>query len=660
MTGKHHLATVATLAGLSILMGAWELAVTRLASLYFFFDVAYLAIAVCLFLFGMGALWARRYGQSLGLTAPSLALVLLLPIAWWSIAYYEMPWILLLFAWPFALYGVASTIAWHRMADGRSRSWLYSAELAGLLIGLVLAGPAVISHLPMAVLDGPGIRTHLRDTVEREGLVNHESSTSAYARTDFIQTTRDSVAYLFTDGMFVTRSVEWAGESSRFADPYVEYLAQLKRLALLTSDRDRVLLLGAGAGFDLAVALQMDAKEIDAVEVNADTLSYARSLDDWAGGVMKNPAVTVHLAEARRFVAGSGERWNHINLTLMQTSPALGRGRSHVDGRVLTVEAIADYLDHLEPYGALSIIQNLPQLADRTRENVLAAIDGDTEHILEWHLLPGDEHNPFAYLLVVRNEPFTAGERNELADAASQFDVAEVTGSAGMNAAPVTDDRPFLFEMDLRMYSYALIASTLALCGLLGLAAVGRNTRGQNTRVIAATITGAVAMGIQVLVVYLMQAALGIPSLAFGLGLAAVLGGAGLGALTFGRTLGKATRWRECAAFAALGILLLALLGPSIAEYCVVSDIQRAGFIMALFVGICCLPSGLPFLAVIDACHELPGRGEGIAIGADGLGGILGAAGATAIAMLFGFSVVGWSLVLGFVLFSVMRPGQAK
>ena len=127
----------------------------------------------------------------------------------------------------------------------------------------------------------------------------------------------------------------------------VEDLARLKRMALLSGERDRVLLLGAGAGFDMAVALQSGAQHIDAVEVNPQTIEFGRELDAWAGGALSNPKVHIHLAEARRFMAGSNDRWDHINLTLLQTSPAIGRGRSHVDGRVLTVEAVQTYLNHL-------------------------------------------------------------------------------------------------------------------------------------------------------------------------------------------------------------------------------------------------------------------------------------------------------------------------
>ena len=48
----HHLGTVLALAAAATLLGAWELAVTRLASVVYFFDLTYLALAVCLFRVG--------------------------------------------------------------------------------------------------------------------------------------------------------------------------------------------------------------------------------------------------------------------------------------------------------------------------------------------------------------------------------------------------------------------------------------------------------------------------------------------------------------------------------------------------------------------------------------------------------------------------------
>ena len=56
----HHLVTVLALAAAAILLGAWELTITRLASVLYFFDLTYLALAVCLFGLGAGALWTKQ------------------------------------------------------------------------------------------------------------------------------------------------------------------------------------------------------------------------------------------------------------------------------------------------------------------------------------------------------------------------------------------------------------------------------------------------------------------------------------------------------------------------------------------------------------------------------------------------------------------------
>ena len=285
----HHLLTVLALAAAAILLGAWELVVTRLASVFYFFDLTYLALAVCLLGLGAGALWTRRYDSRLRLSVVLVLLPTLMPISWWLISRYDAAWIGGLFALPFVLFGAASTLAFHSMTNPRERVHLYAAEVVGAALGLVLVGPMVVPWLPMDVLGEIGTQTHLRDVVDTEGLRQHRYDASAYARTDMLHTNRESVAYVFTDAMFVTRSVKWDGESTYSDDPYVEDLSRLKRMALLSGTgggtggdtgaggRDRVLLLGAGAGFDMAVALQSGAQRIDAVEVNPQTIEFGRN-----------------------------------------------------------------------------------------------------------------------------------------------------------------------------------------------------------------------------------------------------------------------------------------------------------------------------------------------------------------------------------------------
>lgn len=657
---RHHLVTVLALAAAAILLGAWELAVTRLASVVYFFDLTYLALAVCLFGLGAGALWTRRYGSRLRLSVLLVLLPALMPISWWLISRYDAAWIGGLFALPFVLFGAASTLAWHRMANPGARVHLYVGEVVGAALGLVLVGPMVVPLLPMDVLGEIGIQTHLRDVAYSEGVREHRYQASAYARTDLLHTYRESVAYVFTDAMFVTRSVKWDGESAFFDDPYVEDLARLKRMALLSGGRDRVLLLGAGAGFDMALALQSGAQRVDAVEVNPQTIDFGLELDAWAGGVLSDPKVNIHLAEARRFVAASDDRWDHINLTLLQTSPAIGRGRSHVDGRVLTVEAVQSYLDHLRPLGILAVIQNTPLLAERTRLSVLGANGGHSDRIAKLRL-PTSQHadNPFNHLLLARNEAFDEAELDQIRLLASELGAEFVLDQIGSDGAPATDDRPFLFEPGYRNVAPGLAAGGLALMVLLAVFGWERKAPGNIARSGAAALVGIVTMALQVLVVYRVQSAVGSPALAIGLAIASVLVGAGVGALLLGSSLPQPVIWRRGGILAAAGVMALTLFGPTVAEISAsVEEISAAALIMTTFTAICCLPTGLPFLAVIQSCRSVAGHGEGLAIGCDGLGGIIGAAGATVVAMTLGFNMLGWLLVAGFVGFALIEPAD--
>ncbi len=655
---RHHLVTVLALAAAAILLGAWELAVTRLASVFYFFDLTYLALAVCLFGLGAGALWTRRHGSRLRLTVLLVLLPTLMPICWWLISRYDAAWIGGLFALPFVLFGAASTLAWHRMTHHGERVHLYVAEVVGAALGLVLVGPLVVPWLPMDVLGEIGIQTHLRAVVDSEGVREHRHDASAYARTDLLHTYRESVAYVFTDAMFVTRSVKWDGESTFFDDPYVEDLARLKRLALLSGGRDRVLLLGAGAGFDMALALQSGAQRIDAVEVNPQTIDFGRELDTWAGGVLGNPKVHIHLEEARRFVAASNDRWDHINLTLLQTSPAIGRGRSHVDGRVLTVEAVQAYLDHLRPLGILAVIQNSPLLAERTRLSVLGANGGQSDRIAELRL-PTSQHadNPFNHLLLARNEPFDEADLGRIRLLASELGAEFVLGQSGLDGRPATDDRPFLFEPGYRNVAPALAAGGLALLVLVAVFGRERRAPGNVIRGGAASLVGMVTMALQVLVVYRVQSAVGSPALAIGLAIASVLVGAGVGALLLGSRIPQPVMWRRGGILAAAGVMVLTVAGPTVADFSAsVEEISAAALLMTTFTAICCMPTGLPFLSVLQSCRSVAGHGEGLAIGCDGLGGIIGAAGATVVAMTMGFNMLGWLLVVGFVGFALLEP----
>ena len=289
---------------------------------------------------------------------------------------------------------------------------------------------------------------------------------------------------------------------------------------------------------------------------------------------------------------------------------------------------------------------------------MLAANGGHSDHIVELRLpISQDVYNPFNHLLLARNEAFDEAELDELRLLASELGAELVPDQTGLDGRPTTDDRPFLFEPGFFNVAYALVAGALALMELVVVFGWERKAPGNIVRGSAAALVGMVTMALQVLVVYRVQSAVGSPALAIGLALASVLVGAGMGALLLGSRFQQPVMWRRTGILAAGGVLVLTVVGPTIADFSAsVEAIPAAALLMTTFTALCCMPTGLPFLAVIQSCKSVAGHGEGLAIGCDGLGGIIGAAGATIVAMTLGFNMLGWLLVVGFVGFALLQP----
>jgi len=122
-------------------------------------------------------------------------------------------------------------------------------------------------------------------------------------------------------------------------------------------ERPRVLVLGAGAGSDVLLALHNGAASVDAVELNAQMVALVREdFADYAGRVYDNERVSVHIGEARGFVSRVAERFDLVQIALMDSLSVSGSGAQALSESYLyTVEAVQRYLDCLEPDGLLAI-----------------------------------------------------------------------------------------------------------------------------------------------------------------------------------------------------------------------------------------------------------------------------------------------------------------
>lgn len=121
--------------------------------------------------------------------------------------------------------------------------------------------------------------------------------------------------------------------------------------------RPRVLVLGAGGGFDVLQALELGAREVHVVEPNWQLVGLvSKTYAQFAGNLYQDPRVTVHVADIRGFARASRERYDLIVLAHGGSATAGSAGvQAVVEDYAVTVQALRDYHARLMPGGLLAI-----------------------------------------------------------------------------------------------------------------------------------------------------------------------------------------------------------------------------------------------------------------------------------------------------------------
>ena len=122
-------------------------------------------------------------------------------------------------------------------------------------------------------------------------------------------------------------------------------------------DDPSVLILGAGAGSDVLLALYHGAHRVDAVELNPQMAKLVGETHaDFAGHLYEDSRVNLHIDEARGFVARNDRQFDLIQIGLLDSFGAAGAGVQALnESYVYTVEGILAYLEDLRPGGLIAI-----------------------------------------------------------------------------------------------------------------------------------------------------------------------------------------------------------------------------------------------------------------------------------------------------------------
>jgi len=289
----------------------------------------------------------------------------------------------------------------------------------------------------------------------------------------------------------------------------------------------RVCVLGAGGGAGVLLALRHAAKQVDAVELDPNILQLLRGeFRDFAGGLYDRPEVRVHRADARAYVQATHEKWNVIDLSLVDSFAASAVGVGAVgENYIYTREAFVAFLRHLRPGGVLAVtrwvhtpprdelklfatgVAALEQMglnpAERlvlirswaaatllvtkealTAQELFALRQWAEERLFDTAYFPGiaaDQHNRFN---VLEHDYYFEATSAFLAGGESRD---QFFRDYAFNLKPATDDRPYFFHffrwhalpLMLRSFrqswipfsewGYLILVATLAQATLLGM-----------------------------------------------------------------------------------------------------------------------------------------------------------------------------------------------
>jgi hypothetical protein len=208
-----------------------------------------------------------------------------------------------------------------------------------------------------------------------------------------------------------------------------------------------VLIIGAGTGNDVAVALSEGAKHIDAVEIDPALVQIGRS--HHPNHPYQNPRVTVHIADGRAFLQNTTKKYNLIEFALPDSLTAVsGQSSLRLESYLLTSQSIKTAMSDLAPGGTFSMYNYYAPFLFRRYATTLEGVFNQAPCAEVGSPLGGR-----------RLSVLTVKPGGPVPNCASTWQGAKV--------APATDDHPFPY-----LQSNVIPASYLWMLGLILLASL--------------------------------------------------------------------------------------------------------------------------------------------------------------------------------------------
>jgi spermidine synthase len=412
---KNEIPEVILLAGLGLTSFAsllLELALTRLFSVVLFYHFAFLAISIALLGLGAGGVFAYLLKHRLeSISTRALASRLCMANAILNVAVLEivlhsrvslevsgmnfvrLTILYLAAAVPFFLTGLLFSIVFARETGRITR--LYGADLCGGALACLavvpvlnwLGGPNAILVASLA-LSAAAIIWAEASTVRRNALI----LALALALLTLANYSGRLIDIVYAKGMF--RDPAWV-EFARWnalsrvevdrqggakvividadASTYImnadlshwqgtiwehNLMSAPPALANVLRPHGDFAIIGPGGGVDVLRAVANGSNSVTGIEINpiiATTIMRGRYAD-YAQHLYDRPDVHIHVTDGRSFIRASPQRFDVVQMTLVDTWASTAAGAFALsENNLYTVNAFREYFDHLKPDGMIAI-----------------------------------------------------------------------------------------------------------------------------------------------------------------------------------------------------------------------------------------------------------------------------------------------------------------
>lgn len=498
------------------------------------------------------------------------------------------------------------------------------------------------------------------------------SEWNAFSRTDVIKMPETPEEMILTiDGAANAPMHEFNGN--------IESLEKFKvdsgYLPFTIGSNNKTLLIGPGGGRDVLYALAGGSKDISAVEINTSSIGAVKAFGDYNGNIYNRPEVKVYGEDGRSFVQKSKDKYDLISLSLVMTNTSQGMAYALSENYIYTVEAMKDYLDHLNDDGRIAFLAHDEEDLSKIVATAMQALNSkgipikDTPNYIALYaqFMPQQHggatiHEP---VIIIKNKPFTEDESKELLETAKKSQIAPIfaplveeqgplqlikeskismrdyLNGFNSNVAPATDNKPYFYNFGKGVPATLLLILMVVAIGSIIMFAPFASKDGNFKPTMYFSLLGIGFMMIEVPLIQKFILYLGHPTLAFTFVLAALLVGSGIGGYLSNKRLFN----RNIKAFylppvivAVISIILLLTLGFIFQSTSALNLTGRI-IVASVLVMLQGFFMGMPFPRGLKLVGE-SGRNEIVPImwGVNGVMSVIGSVLSVILSMTIGFT----------------------